>query len=149
MKDKEEEDKKKREERIKARMEDNLANAKLPPRMEMHEKSKVILFPCKFACLILYVQQEGTTSKRVNPNKYQPEEATFKPKIKKDIPDFEQQQKEFEDNLQSKKKERPKTQFKTFEFQVLTNTIIISYFLRKKRKVKEKLRRKRNLRLKM
>lgn len=48
MKDKEEQDKKAREERIKQRMEDNMVHVKLPPRMEMHEKAKV---RCRKECV--------------------------------------------------------------------------------------------------
>jgi len=40
-KEKEEQEKKAREDRIKARMEENAKSVKMPPRMEAYEKAKV------------------------------------------------------------------------------------------------------------
>jgi len=101
MKEKEEKDKKEREERIKKRMEENAMSAKMPSRMEAAEKAKA----------------EGTVKKYVNPKKYQPEEFSHKPNINRDVPDYEQLNQEFNEKLQKKKKDRPKTEAKPFSFQ--------------------------------
>jgi len=101
MKEKEEKDKKEREERIKKRMEDNAMSSKMPSRMEAAEKAKA----------------EGTVKKYVNPNKYQEEDFKYKPNINRDVPDYEQLNQEFNEKLQKKKKDMPKTQAKPFSFQ--------------------------------
>lgn len=94
------EEQKAREERVKKRAEEIIAQSRLPPRMEEHEKHK-----------------EEAEAKRIkNPKKYTEPTPTFAPKINKEVPKFQELQKQYEAELTQKKQERPKTQDKPFSF---------------------------------
>lgn len=94
LKQKEEEDKKAREERIQKRAEELLATAKMPLNMER-------------------VQNE--TKKKT---KLEPDAPTFKPNINKEIPDFAKLHQEDKEKREQRKAEHPKVEVKPFSFDV-------------------------------
>lgn len=99
--------------------------AKLPPRMEMHQKKKEreeqtrVLdqhdTPASAAKL-----KHHSSSSSLKKKGYVDPEATFKPQLNKTIPDFKALQREFEDSLKRVKASRPLT--KPVEFN-LTPTL--------------------------
>ena len=97
-----EEDEKAREERIKVRIADQVANSKLPPRLEEFEKNK----------------EENKKNSIRYKKRYQEEQFDYKPKIKKEVPNFAEEQQKFTQDLDTKKAERPKTESIPFSFQV-------------------------------
>ena len=92
--------KKAREERTHARALETFNKAKLPPRMEMHEKQKKLQEQEKK--LILLREEEEEKKKRL-----------FKAK---DVPNFEALQEQFMNNLDKRKKAAKKTVPKPFTF---------------------------------
>jgi hypothetical protein len=91
----------KREERIQKRALETLNNAKLPPRMEMHEKQKKLQ------------EQE----KKIYEAKKEEEEKKMRKFKSNEVPDFVKEQEEFLSKLDRMKKSRKPTEPKPFKFE--------------------------------
>jgi hypothetical protein len=93
---------KEREVRIKKKAEENLKKSKLPPRMELHERSKK--------------EKEELGNKRTKSKEDLSRFGTFEPTKAKPVPDFDRLQRNFQETLDRKKTSQKLTNPKPFKF---------------------------------